>query len=447
MAFTDRTAALLGRIAVTTQREGRVPGLAAGVARRGELQWSTGVGAADLSSGEAPDADTQYQIASNTKTFVAVTIMALRDEGRLDLDEPIGIVIPESTHGRVTFRQLLAHSSGMQREPLGDVFDTLDFPDRADLVAGWNQAEQVGRPHTHWHYSNLGFAMLGEAITRLDGGDWFASVQRRILDPLEMRRTTLGPSGRQAGTYFVPPHHDVPEQEPVIDVLAVGPAGGMASTTADLARWGGFVADPVAEVLSPDTLEEMCQPQILAEPQRWGSAWGLGFMLVRADDRVWVGHTGGWPGSITGVFTHRDSGTTGITLMNASNSPDPAAAAIELGACSLAEEPPLDEAWAPGSAVPDGLAPVLGVWFSEGTAFTFTVREGRLEARVDGLPSWRPPAVFEQLEGDVYRTVSGRERGELLRITRRPDGTVERMHWATYLFTREPLAFGAHHQR
>ncbi|XVX20902.1 serine hydrolase domain-containing protein [Actinomycetota bacterium] len=352
MAFTDRTATLLERIAVRTQREGRVPGLAAGVARSGELQWSTGVGVGDLATRERPDADLQYQIASNTKTFVAVTIMALRDEGRLDLDDPVGTVIPESSHGRVTFRQLLAHSSGMQREPVGDVFDTLDFPDREGLVTGWNEAEQVGRPHTHWHYSNLGFAMLGEAVTRLDGGDWFASVQRRILDPLGMRRTTLGPAGRAAGTYFVPPYHDVPAEEPVIDILAVGPAGGMASTTTDLATWGGFVAEPTEEVLHPDTLEEMCQPQILAEPSRWGAAWGLGFMLVRSEDRVWVGHTGGWPGSITGVFTHRESATTGIMLMNNTHSPDPAAAAIELGACSLQEEPPVDEPWTPGTDLP-----------------------------------------------------------------------------------------------
>ena len=77
---------------------------------------------------------------------------------------------------------------------------------------------------------------------------------------------------------------------------------------------------------------------------------------------------------------------------------------------------------------------------------TFTLRGGRLEARMDGLPADRAPSVFEQVGADLFRTVSGRERGELLRVTRGPDGTVSRLHWATYLCTREPLAFGEHHE-
>ena len=52
------------------------------------------------------------------------------------------------------------------------------------------------------------------------------------------------------------------------------------------------------------------------------------------------------------------------------------------------------------------------------------------------------PSVFRKLEDDLYRTESGRETGELLRVTRAADGTVDRLHWATYIFTREPYAFG-----
>jgi hypothetical protein len=70
------------------------------------------------------------------------------------------------------------------------------------------------------------------------------------------------------------------------------------------------------------------------------------------------------------------------------------------------------------------------------------VREGRLEARADGLPDHKPPSRFERVEDDVYRTVAGRETGELLKVTRGADGRVRKMNWATYLVTREPLAFG-----
>lgn len=448
--FAKPTRRHLDRLAVEKQTSDRVPGLIAGVAREGRLRWHRAVGVADLGHpGLEPDPDTQYDIASNTKTFVAVTIMALRDEGRLSLDDTVEMHIPTSTHPNVTIRELLAHVSGMQREPVTDVWDRLEFPDRVELVDGWNTAERILPPHSVHHYSNLGYAVLGEIIARLDGVDsWFESVQRRILRPLGMRRTSLGRTGlNQAGLYYVPPWTDVPVVEPVLDTGSFSAAGAMSSTLNDLATWGGFVANPVAEVLSPDTLEEMCQPIVTADPD-WVQAWGLGFILHRdldAPGRVWVGHTGAHPGTISGVFTHRPSATTGIVLMNNTGASAPAAFATGIGSYAVTHEPPAPTAWVPGTVVPDALAPLLGQWFSEGVEYVLTVREGRLNAQVRRAPSSAPPSVFEEVGPDVYRTVSGRERGELLRLRRNATGEVVAFNWATYIFTRRPYAFGEWH--
>lgn len=443
--FRKATRRHLDTLAVEKQATDRVPGLMAGVARSGRLHWSKGVGSAHLERpGLAPDPDTQFDIASNTKTFVAVATMILRDEGRLSLDDTLDRHVPESTHGGVTIRELLAHVSGMQREPVGDVWDTLEFPDRSELVAGWNAAERILPPHNVHHYSNLCYAMLGEVIARTEGADsWFEVVERRILRPLEMTRTSLGRTGgNQAGAYYVPPWTDVPVVEPELDCLAFSAAGGMSSTLADLATWGGFLADPVAEVLSPDTVEEMCQPIVTADPE-WVQAWGLGLILHRHEGRVWVGHTGAHPGTISGCFTHRASATTSVVLMNHSASTAPAAFAVAAGTYALEQEPPAPEPWTPGTEVPAELEPLLGQWFSEGQEFVLSVREGRLEARVRRAPLTTPPSVFEQVDRDVYRTVSGRERGELLRLRRDGLGNVTAFNWATYVFTREPYAFGA----
>ena len=443
MAFSDETARALTTRALTAQTDGRVPGLAAGVARDGSLEWFRGIGTIDVTTpGDAPDEDTQYAVASNSKTFTAVAVMALRDEGRLDLDDTVETHLADSAHARVTIRQLLSHSSGMQREPVGDVFDTMVMPTRDDLLAGWSGAERVGRPHDRWHYSNLAYCVLGEIIARLDGCSWEESIRRRILDPLEMRRTGTVPSGRRATGYFVPPFSDVPLEEPVFDARAMDPAGGLRSTPADMARWGGFVADPVEEVLSPDTMEEMCQPQVMSDAIGWTAAWGLGLHLVRHEGRTWVGHTGGWPGSITGVFTERSSATTGLIMMNNSSPVPPAAAAVELGTIAVEREPVDPEPWVAGTEVPAELAPLLGHWYSEGTQFVLSVRQGTLEARVAGQPKETPPSVLERESADVYRTVSGRERGEVLVVHRDAQGEVSHLNWATYRFTREPMAFG-----
>lgn len=437
------TVRALHRIALDRQVKGRVPGLYAGVVRDGGLVWQEGIGAADVSVPQvAPTPDDQFMVASNTKTFTAVQVMQLRDEGRLSLDDTLDQHIPEVTHPGVTIRQALAHSSGMQREPVGDVWETLRNPDREELVRGFNEAERVHAPHHLWHYSNLVFSMLGELVARIDGRDWYDSLRARILDPLEMRRTTLGPLGSAVTGYYVPPYTDVPVQEPLLDVKALAPCGGLASTPTDMARWSAFVADPVADVLSKDTLEEMCEPQIMMDRQRWTGAFGLGFMLIRSGTRTYVGHTGGWPGFISGLFTHRDSGTGGLALMNSTSAPDPAAFAVALADHVIDNDPVDPEVWRPGTEVPADLADLVGLWFSEGSPFVFSVKQGRLEARAQALPEHKPSSVFEKVGDDLYRTVSGREAGELLRVTRDEAGKVVKMNWATYLVTREPLAFG-----
>jgi CubicO group peptidase (beta-lactamase class C family) len=261
-----------------------------------------------------------------------------------------------------------------------------------------------------------------------------------------MTRTSNGfDDGPHVSGYYVAPYDDVPRPEPVMDLKALAPCGGLASTAADLARWSAFVADP-GDLLSADTLEEMCQPQILLNTDNWNAAMGLGFFLVRTPSgHTWVGHTGGMPGHITGVFTHRESGTGGIVLMNNTAPVPPDAFAVELGEHVLEHEPIEEEPWRPGTEIPEEYAGLLGRWFSEGQPFVFWVEQGELKARLDKPSAAKlAPSRFVKVADDVYRDVAGRERGELLRVTRDADGTVTKLNWATYLFTREPIAFGEH---
>jgi hypothetical protein len=86
---------------------------------------------------------------------------------------------------------------------------------------------------------------------------------------------------------------------------------------------------------------------------------------------------------------------------------------------------------------------VLGQWWSEGFPFIFSWHDGSLQARYADSPDDRPPAVFQPVPGrpDLLRTISGREAGELLRLTRDERGVVTRMHWATYRYTRHQESF------
>ncbi|HEY0373577.1 MAG TPA: serine hydrolase domain-containing protein [Amnibacterium sp.] len=440
METTRRT---LDRQAVEAQRASRTPALAAGVAHRGDLLWSAGVGAADLADPSVPlGVDTQFLIASNTKTFTAVMVLQLRDEGRLRLDDPVDDLLPGSAHPGVTVRQLLAHASGMQREPVSAEFwDSLDVPPAERFVEDWNAKEQVLAPHTAWHYSNLGYLVLGEIVAHLDGRSWAESLRARLLDPIGLRDTTTEPRPPRAGLYSVPPFTDVPVEEPIMFTGILAAAGGLASTVADLVRWHAFLLDPDEAVLRKDTITEMLEPHAVRD-SRFSGAQGLGFAIVRRGDRTWFGHTGGAPGGITGAYSDRESGLTGVVLMNNSVAKDPEGTAIALAEHVADHDPVALEPWAPGTAAPPELVPLTGVWFSEGSAFVFRIREGRLEAVVGGADPAIPPSVFEPEGTDVFRTVSGRERGERLTVDRRDDGSIRMLNWATYRFTRAPLGFG-----
>ncbi|NHN55390.1 beta-lactamase family protein [Calidifontibacter sp. DB0510] len=442
-SLPDTVVTALDRISLEAQRASRTPAFVAGVRRDGRVEWETAIGSADLSDPSVPlDGDTQFPVASNTKTFTAVAIMQLRDEGRLGLEDRIDRHLPEVAHGAVTIRQMLAHVSGMQREPVGDVWDTLVFPDRAQLLDGWNQAARVLPPHRTWHYSNLCYALLGEVIARLDERPWAESIKARLIDPIGLRRTGFALEPPHSAQYFVPPFSDVPVREPVLDKGATDAAGAIVSTLHDMLAWHAFLLDPDSSILSPDTLEEMLVPHIPVDAG-WQSAWGLGFQLVRKDDDIWFGHTGGLPGAITGFFSTREPGLSAGVLMNNTSALGPDATAIRLGSYVAQHDPRLPEPWMPGTLEPADLVDLTGRWFSEGMGFTFVIAEGELRARLDRAPDSAPWSRFERDGEDEFRTIAGRERGERLVVHRDANGAVRQLNWATYKFTRDPQPFTA----
>src|SRR5450759_5002650 len=182
------------------QSQWHSPALIAGVFRDALLVWSTHSGSGRLDPMATPTDDTQYMIGSITKTFTAVLIMALRDAGKLSLDDRLERYLPQTRHGALTIRSMLAHASGLQREPVGRIWENLDAPDRERLLRELEDAEQVLPSHFAFHYSNLAFGLLGQIVEQLEGRAW-GDVTELVLAPLEMRATVLAPDreGRALG--------------------------------------------------------------------------------------------------------------------------------------------------------------------------------------------------------------------------------------------------------
>ncbi|WP_422755025.1 serine hydrolase domain-containing protein [Micromonospora sp. WMMD708] len=435
-----------------TQAQARVPALAVALHRADSPLWSFQVGGTGNDTVLGPAS--RFRIGSVTKTFTAVLVLQCRDDGLLDLDDPLGRHLDLPAHGDLTVRRLLSHTAGLQREPYGDVWDTLRAPQVDELVADLVRAERVLPNGRRYHYSNLGMALLGRLVGGLRGGTWAEVLADRVLTPLALADTSVDPGPQAVTGFLVDAYSDEVHPEPPTDFGAVGPAGQLWSTATDMARWAAFLADPAAldptgAVLAATTLDEMRWPVTTTDETVWKAGFGLGLILVPFADRVvHVGHDGAMPGFLAGVYGRRGGdGTAGAMGCAVLASSGTAAEVLELPhrllAASAGNDPAEVVPWRPGPGAPGPLRGVLGRWWGEGFEYVFSWHDGALRARGADDPAGRPPAVFAPTSQspDVFRTVSGREAGELLRLTRDGDGTVVAMHWATYRFTRRQETF------
>jgi CubicO group peptidase (beta-lactamase class C family) len=291
-ALLDSTTHALDHRLAVEQSRGRAPSMAGAVVRAGETVWT---GARGRVEGALPTPDTQYRIGSITKTFVAVLVLRLREEGLLGLDDPVGRHLPDAPVTDPTIAQLLAHSSGLAAEtptPWWERSDGAVRPDLASLVAA-PPLTGAGRRH---HYSNVGFALLGALVGRLRGRPWTTALPAEVLDPLGLDRTTYQPTPPHASGWAVHPWADAVLPEPAEDAGLMAPAGQLWSTTTDLGRFGTFLLHGDDRVLPAAVVEEMRAPSSPPEPGDPLHGQGLGLQLLRHGTHDLAGHTGSMPG-------------------------------------------------------------------------------------------------------------------------------------------------------
>jgi CubicO group peptidase (beta-lactamase class C family) len=432
----ERLRAELDRLLAAEQRDKRLPSLVAAVARDGEVIWESAIGMADVEAGAEATPDTQYRVGSITKTFTAAAIMQLRDAGKLDLEDTLDTHVEGAAH-TPTIRRLLSHASGLQRETQDDSWLTLRFAPPDELLETLETAEMVLPSGARFHYSNLAYALLGIVVERVSGVPYMDCVRERLFEPVGLTRLTFDTRSPAARGYIAQPYADGVWSAVDVETGAWASAGQLWGTVGDLCRWGQFLADPDEAVLAKKSAEEMRTVQVITEHERWLAGYGLGLILRRDGERILAGHSGSMPGFIALLLFSPGEKVVAAALTNESR-----ALLGELGLSlvrtAVEEWPVRPEPWRVGEPPPDDVVPLLGLWFIEASQVILRWRDGKLEARSPEDADWEPPSVFERETDDRWRTVSGPEHGEALRIVRGEDGSVERMVWAGYPVTREP---------
>jgi CubicO group peptidase (beta-lactamase class C family) len=315
-----------------------IPGMSIGIVHDQNLLWSRGFGLADVEKKIPATPETIYSICSISKLFTSISVMQLRDEGKLSLDDPLkkyiswfSIKDKFSDSPEITLRGILTHSSGLPRESdypywTGPRFV---FPTREEIIKKLSSQEELYPAETYFQYSNLGMALAGEVVAEVSGMPYAEYVKKNILSPLSLKDTTSeipeAQRGKRLATGYSNRLRDGSRQAiPFFLVRGMAPAAGFASTVEDLARFASWqfrlLGKGGKEILNANTLKEMQRVHWI-DPD-WKTTQGLGFSISRRDGKTYIGHGGSCPGYRTQLSLCPKEKLAVIVMTNA-NDVDP----------------------------------------------------------------------------------------------------------------------------
>ncbi len=376
--------------------EAHVPGLVWGIVKDGRLVHVKAMGVQELKARSPVTHDTAFRIASMTKAFTGYSILKLRDEGKLRLDDPVSKYVPETAGWSkgITVGDLLHHTAGfVTDDPWGDRQQPLpeaEFTKMLETGVPFSTA-----PGTRYEYSNFGYALLGRIVSNVSKQDYAARVEETLLKPLGMKSSRYEvrdvPAEKLAMGYRW--ENDAWAPEPVMPHGAFGAMGGLVTTGNDYAKWISYLlaAWPAREqeVMSRKTVRAMQygggmlhsrrRPGKEGDNCRLSAIYGAG--LVAANDCVLgnvLFHGGGFPGYGSHMLLIPDAGVGVFALTNRTyagpTAPvwDAATALFRSGFFTMrptAVSPALDAAYAAARRIwksggPEGEKPYLAMNFA-----------------------------------------------------------------------------------
>ena len=330
--------------------DGGFPAALAAVTKADGSTVGVAVGTGNLETGEAPPLDGEIRIGSSTKTFTAVVILQLVQEGKINLDEPVETYLPGLLRGegidgsKITIRQLLQHTSGLpeytdQTGHEDPVANRDNYYSPRDLLDFALKKPADFAPGSQWKYSNTNYVILSLLAERVTHRPLAEQITKRIIEPLGLAHTYYPGPGEEdiRGTH---PHgyhrrsqgelEDITRKDP----SEAGGAGAMISTPSELNKFFQAVLD--GTLLSQDSIAEMKKTVDAGQPERGVDHYGLGIIStsLSCGGTAW-GHAGSIPGYTTfnGVGPDGTAVTVAVTALTTAIVDDPnnAIAKYQLG--------------------------------------------------------------------------------------------------------------------
>lgn len=293
---------------------GTVPGLSLAVVDGEEIVMASGYGVADIRIGAPVDAETEFYIASATKSFTALAISGMAARGEVDLEAPVArwmgnAGLATDLASSVSLADLLSHRSGLDNAPMA--FRAAYSGDHTpDVMRGLlaSTARHPETPHGSFRYTNAGYNIATTLIEARFGRDWRVMVRDGVLIPAGMKRTTAWISKATASGLVAQGHlGDLTTTRPSslqkVDATMQS-AGGLVSTANDMARWLELqINDGVIDgrrVFPEGLIASTHRPQV-AQDNDFGAyhrdGYGLGWQTGRYGTDVLIHHFGNFSGS------------------------------------------------------------------------------------------------------------------------------------------------------
>jgi CubicO group peptidase (beta-lactamase class C family) len=312
----------------------RVGSVTVGVVSGPRLVWTKSYGLADMEKKIPATRHSVYRIGSITKQFTALMLLQLVQDGKVRLSDPVEKYFPEVrlVQGRyeqappITLVQLATMTSGLAREP-ADLPKYLVGP-----VSQWENVLIAALPHTKYQhepdsqflYSNIGYAILGAALSRAAAMPYTAWVEQRILVPLQMRTTAFEPNAAIGASltkgYVIDRGGSVSFEAPAREHAGRGykvPNGALYTTIDDLTQFAAFELGEGPDAVLPGSALAANFARVNSSNGDLDSGYGIGFTLNRRGTDVFLGHGGSVAGYTAQAMVHRASNTGFIVLRSA----------------------------------------------------------------------------------------------------------------------------------
>lgn len=419
----------------------RLPGMAVAVVKDQDVLWKAGFGHADVENKNATQTNSIYSICSISKLFTSISIMQLRDAGKLSLEDEVSKHLSWFTiqqkyedSGPITIRSLLTHSGGLPRQSNYPYWTgpDFDFPTVEQIKAQLNDMETLYPASTYFQYSNFGMSILGAVIEEISGMTFNEYVEKNILEVLDLEDTRpYMPKellkGQLATGYSA---LDRAGERKALDPFftdGVTAAAGFTSTVEDLAKFASWqfrlLENGGEEILRSSTLKEMQRVHWM-NPD-WNLAWGLGFSVRQINGQTVVGHGGSCPGYRTQLSLTPKKKMAFVVMANASG--------VNTGKYLSGMAEVFGKALDAGSEeIPDGmnLEDYAGSYNAQPWSSETLVLPWYGDLAVMGLPTNNPSSfsILKHVEGDTFRRERDNgELGETVVFERDANGQVVKM--------------------